>query len=725
MWYTHWQCQFQSINGTQYAVNICKQTARTGDIVQLVGASQPFSTQEDDSDDIFTPIRTQTGYLRVIDTDGTLLAALIPANNTERLVQLWSGSNVGGTFTPSTLRWQGFLQAQAYTQPWDNNASMLELPVKSLLGALEDVSIDETAASTEQNVAALILAAFNNFGLVTDNDLTHLVITADVSDAPNTLLKPFIQMSVFFDKDTVNNQGDSYEQLVGQSYYDALSAVMSLYGLQLREDGTKIYMNQFDGLDVKVWSIGWGYLTNIAGGSSIVVTPTVLQSVDMLTALTFKGADNIAGYSQGGRSAKVTLNFEHINENILSLPMTTEDSTEPHTIEKVANGTVKVQNHQRENSSTEIFVLRKYADSSSISTQATYNECVNGSVIGTPIMPPVTDDPSYVTGAFPVRYSYNTPDDQTQKFLTNGLMVNIRRLLSYTDTLPLNFMSVYQIKSVLVPTFAKGYLNIEINMSCFMQTNATQANKRLQFGTSGYSYTRRYKIWLQLQWGTKYWNGEAWTTDGNSTFPVETDGAKIVTNISDNIFSDKSDGFFIPITEVMSGQVSLSIMNYGAFQVTYPNDTTEMFQVNSSIISHLQITYLAPVGETVSSRTSNVYRRTILQSGFSENKEIDITLGTINNNVESLSFIKQNLTTYIEKFSYIDANATINQRPELHLLGRMVDHYGQVRRMFRGIVQRGVELMQTSYGYIGRLYFGVKAATEWRDDTEEVKFIEV
>lgn len=725
MWYTHWQCQFQSMNGTQYAVNICKQTARVGDIVQLTGAAQTFSTQEDDSDDIFTPIRTQTGYLRVIDTDGTLLANLIPANNTERLVQLWSGSNSGGTFTPHALCWQGFLQAEAYTQPWDNNASVLELPVKSLLGALQDVSIDETFASTEQNVAALILAAFDNFGLRADNDLTHLIITADVSDAPNTLLKPFIQMSVFFDKETVNNQGDSYEQLVCQSYYEALSAVMSLYGLQLREDGTKIYMNQFDGLDVKVWSIGWGYLTYIAGGSSIVVTPTVLPSVDMLPALTFKGADNIAGYSQGGRSAKVTLNFEHINENILSLPMTTEDSTEPHTIEKVVNGTVKVQNHQRENSSTETFVLRKYANSSRISTQATYNECVNGSVIGTPIMPPVTDDPSYVTGAFPVRYSYNTPDDQTQKFLTNGLMVNIRRLLSYTDTLPLNFMSVYQIKSVLVPTFAKGYLNIEINMSCFMQTNATQANKRLQFGTSGYSYTRRYKIWLQLQWGTKYWNGEAWTTDGNSTFPVETDGAKIVTNISDNIFSDKSDGFFIPITEVMSGQVSLSIMNYGAFQVTYPNDTTEMFQVNSSIISHLQITYLAPVGETVSSRTSNVYRRTILQSGFSENKEIDITLGTINNNVESLSFIKQNLTTYIEKFSYIDANATINQRPELHLLGRMVDHYGQVRRMLRGIVQRGVELMQTSYGYRGRLYFGVKAATEWRDDTEEVKFIEV
>jgi hypothetical protein len=534
-----------------------------------------------------------------------------------------------------------------------------------------------------------------------------------------------IHWKIFFNDETVNNEGDSYQQLVGMSYKEILTSVVSLYGLNLREEGTKIYMSQFDGDNLEMWNIGWSDLRLLAQGSSLWDNPESVPSLDMLNNITFKGRENVAGYMQGARSAKVTLSFEKISENVLILPMTTEDSTELHTIDKVANGTVKIQNHQRENSSTETFVLSKYADSSSVSTQATYNECVNGSVIGTPIMPPVTDDPSYVTGAFPVRYSYNTPDDQTQKFLTNGLLVNIRRLLSYTDILPLNFMSVYQIKSVLVPTFAKGYLNIELNMSCFMETNAVWANRRLQFGTSGTTYTRRYKIWLRLQWGTKYWNGEAWTTDGNSTFPVETDGAKIITNISDNIFSDKSDGFFIPITEVMSGQVSLSIMNYGAFQITYPNGQTEIFQVNSSIISHLQITYLAPVGETVSSRTSNVYRRTILQSGFSEDKEIGITLGTINNNIESLSFIKQNLTTYIERFPYIAASATINQRPELHLLDRMVSQFGAVRRTFSGIVQRGVELMQTRYTYIGRRFFGVKEKTNWRDDTEEVKFIEV
>jgi hypothetical protein len=114
-----------------------------------------------------------------------------------------------------------------------------------------------------------------------------------------------------------------------------------------------------------------------------------------------------------------------------------------------------------------------------------------------------------------------------------------------------------------------------------------------------------------------------------------------------------------------------------------------------------------------------------MASGFNEEKQIELTLGTYNNNMDSLSFIKQNLTTYIERFPYIDASATINQRPELHLLDRMVYYYGYVRRMFRCNVLRGLDYMQTLYGYNYRSYFGVKASTEWRDDTEEVKFIEV
>ena len=48
---------FKSLRaGTVYTLNI---GGGTGAAIPLKGGAQPFTTQEDDSDDMFTPIRTQ------------------------------------------------------------------------------------------------------------------------------------------------------------------------------------------------------------------------------------------------------------------------------------------------------------------------------------------------------------------------------------------------------------------------------------------------------------------------------------------------------------------------------------------------------------------------------------------------------------------------------------------------------------------------------------------
>ena len=64
-----WKIKFKSLRaGTDYCVNIYKDgTLPSGYPLTLKGGAQPFTTQEDDSDDMFTPIRTQTGYLRIVD----------------------------------------------------------------------------------------------------------------------------------------------------------------------------------------------------------------------------------------------------------------------------------------------------------------------------------------------------------------------------------------------------------------------------------------------------------------------------------------------------------------------------------------------------------------------------------------------------------------------------------------------------------------------------------
>ena len=88
-WQKHWQIPFKSFIGTSYTIYVYDWDYQ-GNIVTLTGAPEPIMTREDSTQDTFTAIRKQTGYIRVIATpnESTLLADLMPANNTERLVRL-------------------------------------------------------------------------------------------------------------------------------------------------------------------------------------------------------------------------------------------------------------------------------------------------------------------------------------------------------------------------------------------------------------------------------------------------------------------------------------------------------------------------------------------------------------------------------------------------------------------------------------------------------------
>ena len=62
----HWQIPFRSLRtNTLYTVNIYD-ASYSGDPVILKGGEKPFTTQEDDNEDQFAPVRTQSGYIRIV-----------------------------------------------------------------------------------------------------------------------------------------------------------------------------------------------------------------------------------------------------------------------------------------------------------------------------------------------------------------------------------------------------------------------------------------------------------------------------------------------------------------------------------------------------------------------------------------------------------------------------------------------------------------------------------
>ena len=135
--------------GNTYVVSI---GGGSGAAVPLKGGAEPFVTQEDDSDDMFTAIRTQSGYLRIVD-DGLDANGnawnwkdLIPATGTSRPVTLTSGNNV---------LWRGFLQAQNFGNVLYGNPQVREFPVQCVLSVTEgaDINYDQTKI---QNFAYLL-----------------------------------------------------------------------------------------------------------------------------------------------------------------------------------------------------------------------------------------------------------------------------------------------------------------------------------------------------------------------------------------------------------------------------------------------------------------------------------------------------------------------------------------------------------------------------------------
>jgi hypothetical protein len=116
------------------------------------------------------------------------------------------------------------------------------------------------------------------------------------------------------------------------------------------------------------------------------------------------------------------------------------------------------------------------------------------------------------------------------------------------------------------------------------------------------------------------------------------------------------------------------------------------------------------------------------QNGFTDkDKQIDLTLGTRNNNTPSPSLLRNYADIdYVQLVSYTNGSGErVMERPEMHLLNRMVEHYKTMRRTMEAKIATGIDLFRNRFEYNGRVFFGIDKKHDWERDEQEVKFIEV
>jgi len=291
---------FKSLRaGTVYTVNI---GGGTGTAIPLKGGAQPFFTQEDESEDMYIPIRTQSGYIRIVDDgldangDAFDWKDLIPATDTARPVTLTAGG--------STL-WQGFMQAQDFGSQLYGNPQQREFPIQCVLTVTDgsDINYQQTAI---QNFAYLLLQIVNS---IPDGYRPQNFYFQGGSDAQQWLLK-CIDWQNFANEDSEGNLSARFNM------YECLEDMCRFWGWTARTQGTTMFLTAADDSVETTWlKLTYAQLGTMAGG-------TVAGSTESFASVSLSGdifaSDNNDDVLQRGyRKAIVTGNGNTANDAVM------------------------------------------------------------------------------------------------------------------------------------------------------------------------------------------------------------------------------------------------------------------------------------------------------------------------------------------------------------------------------------------------------------------------
>ena len=138
-------------------------------VIHLRGAENPIETTEDNTDDIFSPIRKQTGHLRIADNgydlDGNEFdyTDILPLDTFDHQVRLWQ---VGGT---DVLRWIGYIKPDTLTSRLFEAVSIREFQIVCPLGCLYEthVSFSNTKNNqgTVKTMGQILYTALDSLGV--------------------------------------------------------------------------------------------------------------------------------------------------------------------------------------------------------------------------------------------------------------------------------------------------------------------------------------------------------------------------------------------------------------------------------------------------------------------------------------------------------------------------------------------------------------------------------
>lgn len=280
-----WQIQFRSLrSNTPYTVNIYD-PVYVGYPIQLIGGAAPFETQEDNSDDMFIPVRTQTGYIRIVDDGTSNWRDIIPTTDTDRPVTL---THMDGN--EEVTDWVGFMQAQNFGARLHETPGEHEFPIQCPLSVMSTRDV----STSEINVRNFAYILWQCLAVIPPEGRPTSVVVQGGADAKEWL-KTRVDWKIFTEVDKNQHAEAKYD--CGAQFED----MCRYWGWTARMKGTTLYLTCADDPnETDALILAWGDLSDGSDGGTIAQMFTSLTVGDI-----FASADNY-DYQHSGPS-KVTV----------------------------------------------------------------------------------------------------------------------------------------------------------------------------------------------------------------------------------------------------------------------------------------------------------------------------------------------------------------------------------------------------------------------------------
>lgn len=723
----YWKIPFKDKNEHSFEVRVQKPSGSAD--TTLIGAAQPFYTEEDSDEDFFKPVRLQSGYIRIVDTgedaNGNAFDwhDFIPTEAVDRPVFLYDTDN-------NVCLWAGFMQPATFQGDFNLFPQEREFPIACILSALEAFDM-ELSTSQPVTLGALLYEILVNipdtvlsdsiYGELDDFIFQGIDAVTKGTDGTGWLYQ-LISPTILYDMEDDGTLTPKYNCL------ELLEEVCSFLGLTCRMDGVKVW---FVGPSQDIASSNFSTISQqdlMDISNEVEVQSTTTAFTTEALADPFVNTNNSEQILRGVRKVTVTEDVDKI-DNIFTLPL--DDFKKKLIKDGVGalpgttfeggsynHGQGKVWTRQWpqavlstfENYFAKIY-LKNY-----IYSNGTYNQ--------TYAIPYLTDwDDAALEGSTLVKTTFNWMP-----------RLHVFHRSAWDSDNPNYNEPIITIRNPHPVILGQGILVLN------MTTQVDDINSSLERKThNGHGI-----VYMSIKIGDKYWSEELATWQADPVYiPITTGGSSTATG-SGELLSNRLlngyvrfsgyqfgpfppfTGYGIPISNGIGGIIQIDI---------YSSDIDDPSTVGSTTLNDtcfIDITkmtldfYRGSSMLDWSENDQNEYKRENT-SLFTDEIDIQHIMTCDNNNAPGRGLLLTPTRTFTSSFPYTASGGGSQELPGQHLADAVGSFYNQTRRMLELDLKRSTYELTPGHKvtYDGKTYYPISITNDWGEDITTVKLIEL